>query len=200
MTQKVFVNLHTHERTGSQDSDYSMREMYDAYRRRFDVPVVIGFVAHDDEGESRVPDGKPPTNCIKGTEVTVNRGNDLHIVRFPQFDFSFLAHPRHTFSDREERMKRSREIINTYDLDGVEWYRSGKKQFKGYLPEVWLSNDDAHSPHVVGSGGIFVEVEELSVDSVMGKVRKGDFKLHVNSVGFYNHLRHQVHKTRNMLF
>ena len=79
---KMIVDLHCHEKTGSNDCGYSMNEMYQFFRDYFDTnDVLIGFVGHDS-----LPREKAPRNCIKGVEHTINEENDFHIIEYPNYD------------------------------------------------------------------------------------------------------------------
>lgn len=197
MTKKIVVNLHTHERS-SQDSNYSMNDLYNYYNRYFHLPVFIGFVAHDDEGVGKIPRGEKPELSILGTEYTVNRDNDLHIIDYPEYDFSFLAHPKHTFSS-DNKKEKAEEVIRRYQLDGVEKYRMGRRQYRGALSGSPLANDDAHSPHVIGSSYMVVEVDRIAPGNILEEIKKNRHQLYNDPPSSSQRVGHKMYKAKNMI-
>lgn len=176
MAQKVVVNLHTHEKTASPNSKDSMEQVAEFYRNRSDLPVFIGFVGHD-----KIPKGETPTLAIKGVERSLHEGSKLHVVDFPDHNFSFLAHPELTFV--KNKKKQINRLISLLDLDGVEKYRGGAKQFSGETKGIALANDDAHNMYQVMSSYMTVQVPEtedgtISEEDVMNQVKQGNVTLH----------------------
>jgi len=137
---------------------------------------------------------KTPRNCIKGVEHTINEGNDFHIIEYPNYDFRFLAHPLHTFKGNERKVE---DAICSYDLDGLELYRMGRKQFFKEHSGVYLSNSDAHSKSVVGSS--YIVVDASSQEEAMRKIKRGDYSVKHRRVGVCGVFLHKLHKGFSML-
>lgn len=167
---KVKINLHSHERIGSFDSTTPQIAMTSAYNALgYDA---VGFVGHDDmadvESEQLI--------IFNGIEREVSISPETHIVEFPEIGFSFLAHPERSNYSKEE----IQSIINEYNLDGVEKFSDGVKQYRGEMPAIELSNDDAHNVWQIGTSFMEIEVNDVNRGQIVQAIKRGDIELKNN--------------------
>lgn len=156
------VSLHTHTKN-SHDGSLTEESMREAYG-----PEWITAVTDHDEWSTPTSEGRLP-----GIEHTVDADRYLHIVEveLPDGPFRFLAHPKRPFPT--DTKQQAREVINRYDLDGVEKYNAGVEQYTGRIEEaIELANDDAHNDWQTGTSYM-----KMDCGTVESAIRSGDFKM-----------------------
>lgn len=167
----VRVNLHAHDRVGSRDSLTSAASMEAAYHAR--GYGLIGLVGHNARPGS---DGDTPIARLDGVERGAGNGQaEPHVVEFDDVGFSFLAHPRRTWPTDTRR--RALEFIERHDLDGVEKFSSGTRQYRGEMPVAELANDDAHATLGIGSSYMIVATDTATPEDVVDAIRRGRVEL-----------------------
>ena len=120
---------------------------------------------------------------LRGVEVTFPR---LHLICLEPsvFDMgmlglirssrvSWIAHPGLTGLNPLE----CQEVCEREGLDGVELYNSGIRQFKGGFDGNFYAVDDVHVPSQVMTSWIEMDVDELDRETVLEKLKSGDFGL-----------------------
>ncbi len=120
---------------------------------------------------------------IRGIEVTMSR---LHLICLEPSVFnmgalgligsspvSWIAHPR--LSQFNPLV--CQEICEKLDLDGVELYNSGIRQFKGWFDGHFYAVDDVHIPSQIMTSWVEMDVKRLDKETVLGKLKSGDFVL-----------------------
>lgn len=166
----IKINMHGHERVGSYDSITPSRAMASVYNSM--GYSAVGFVGHDEMANVK------SENLIifNGIEETVSTDPEIHVVRFPEMGFSFLAHPGRTDMDKEEM----EQFIRDNNLDGVEKFSNGVEQFEGDVPAIELANDDAHNILQIGTSFMEVEVNDINRGQIVQALKRGDVELKNN--------------------
>lgn len=168
----VTTVLHVHEREGSHDSRTPAGEMASAYQSMFDTPVAVGFVGHDEEVHVRTPG----VITFSGSEFSKTSGpNGIHVIQFDEPGIRILAHPGRTWPNDTKR--EAKAAIEKYNIDAVEKYTGGRKQYEGHLPVVELNGDDAHSPIGAGRSSLRVDAPRLSKHAIAESLSRGDFDM-----------------------
>lgn len=166
------VNLHAHCSQGSYDALLSARKMIDQY-----ADAGFGAVAITDHDQrTSVPDDDRLIT-LEGIEHTVDAERHTHIVEIPDHDFRILAHP--AFSHPEDPKAAIRELAREYDLDAVEKWNCGARQYRGDLdaPLIEVAGDDAHNPLQVGHTYMEVPDSVSSAGGVISAIRSGRHEL-----------------------
>lgn len=159
------ISLHTHTK---RSHDGSLTE--DSMRKAYGPGWVTAVTDHD-EWSNPVADTRLP-----GIEHTIDAERYLHVVEveFPGGPFRFLAHPKRPFPTNTRT--NAKRVIKKYDLDGVEKFNAGVKQYEGEIRDaVELANDDAHNDWQTGTSYMVVESGDVE-----DAIRRGQFKT-VNS-------------------
>jgi len=161
------IDLHAHDPEASWDSSATRKSMLRGYRRHnFDV---VGFVGHDEMAGVRSDN----LVVLNGIEHTISTKPEIHVVEFPDYGYKFLAHPRRiTKLDTKDVASK---IIQKRNLQGVEKYNNGVKQFSGDLSVPSLANSDAHNPFQIGTSFMLVDSPKTQ-GSVINAVRSGEAK------------------------
>lgn len=163
---KARVSLHVHDSNVSPDSNTPPEKMVEKYKELgFDA---VGFVGHDEESTFESDE----LLILRGIEHTISRSPEVHVVEFPQQNFSFLAHPQRMLSS--DTKGDAMEIIIDMAIDGVEKFNNGFTQFGGSLPVPMLANDDAHNTLQAGSSFMEVNVDKLTRKEIIRAVGRGD--------------------------
>lgn len=161
---KAKVNLHTHDARVSFDSRTPPTVMAKAYERLgYDA---VGFVGHDEMSEFEYSD----IIIINGIEHTVSKVPEIHIVEFPEHNFSFLAHPSRILA--ADTSKIADNIIRDRNLDAVERFNNGLGKYDGKSDVPQLANDDAHNLLQIGSSYMEVEVTEPTEANIMRAIKQ----------------------------
>lgn len=186
---RVPVALHVHERNGSADSRTPAGEMVDAYKQKYGTPLAIGFVGHDHAVRVNHPD----VVTLDGVEHEIRkRPTRLHVVEFLDHDFKYLAHPKTTFPD--DTADGAMRAVERYDLDAVEKYNAGSKQYDGSLGVPEIAGDDSHSPLGVGESMLAVDVDRLTEDAVVDELKAGRVHM-MNDPSRSRGVAHQAEKS-----
>lgn len=191
---QVAVDLHVHEEGASHDALTSAQGMHTAFTQTVEgTPAAVGYVGHD-----QIADQGAGVSGVSftGVEHTISESSpEIHIVEYPDHNFSYLAHPRRV--DSTNPKDRAKTLIEKYGLDGVEKYRTGVRQYDGTIPNVVeLSNSDGHNTHAFPSSYMVVGVDSVGADSVFREIKAGRFEtVSTGSVG----LAHQIGKSFAMV-
>jgi len=121
----------------------------------------VGFVGHNEVSEFDTD----RFIVFNGIEREVSEDPEIHIVEYPEIGFSFLAHPKRI--DFENTKEIASGIVQNGNLDGVEKFSSGRKQYKGSINSLELANDDAHNILQVGTSHMEIEVNEITKGQVV---------------------------------
>lgn len=162
----VAVDLHTHA-AHDRDSRTPAQRMARFMAEEFEF-AMLGIVGHDFRPTAD-PSGVLSTT---GIEHEVRRNPRVHVIEFPDHDVSILAHPKLSHMNREDVW----EFIHENNIDAVEKFTGGRKQFEGTIPVPAVGASDSHSPLLLGTSFVVVDVDEVSVDGVFHAIRAGDFK------------------------
>ena len=171
--RKVAVNLHVHESSASKDASASYNDMVESYREQLEIPFRLGVVGHD-----KLPKVDLRREDIKGIERTIDKSEDLHIINFPRFNFKILAHPRYTWS--ENTKKKAKKAIKEHNVDAVEKFNAGNKQFEGDLPATHVAGDDSHNRFQTGVSFMVIESHNpasLTWEIIFDKIKRGKFEM-----------------------
>lgn len=186
----VAVDLHVHERAVSADSRTPARAMMRAARTHLGEFAMIGFVGHDRRPRVQ-PNG---TLFATGVEHEVRPPpNRLHVIEFPGQDFRILAHPKMTWPEN------TRERVHEYlvehpEIEAVEKWRGGRRQFRGNVPALQIGSSDSHNPLLLGASHLIVETADVSTDGVFEAIRDGRFQAVNRPVGRLTRAAHTVEK------
>ena len=89
---------------------------------------------------------------------------------------SYIAHPSFSGLNPFD----CHMICDKYHLDGVEVYNGGHINFKGDLDGNLYAGDDLHIPRQVLTSWIEMDVDSLDKETVLEKLKVGDYKLFNN--------------------
>lgn len=163
------INLQTHDSVTSFDSFTPSTLMIDRYKKQgFDA---VGFVGHGERAQVTSNE----MIIFNGVEIEVREKPEIHIVKFPDMGFWFLAHPMRDAPDRTP--EDVQDIVDSFNLDGVEKFTNGVEYDVDEVDAVKLANDDAHNVFQVGTSFMEVEVDRINRRQIVAAVKRGDIEL-----------------------
>ncbi len=120
---------------------------------------------------------------LRGVEITTPR---LHVICLEPSDFSpgmsgmirssavsWIAHPGLSCLSPSV----CQEICEREGIGGIELYNSGISQITGYFDGNQYAVDDLHVQSQLRSSWIEMDVKQLDKETVLGKLKSGDFGL-----------------------
>lgn len=193
--EQARVTLHTHERTASGDSETPAATLAEEYARR--GVDFVGFVGHDDR--PHVDFSQLPIEGITGIEHEIQTAPRVHIVEFPEYDFSFLAHPAMTYTDNVG--KNAVETAREHGVDAIEAYSRGEEHLPGDSLQDFalVANDDAHSTHQIGGSYMETIVPRTEPQEIITAVRDGRVELHNPGLSTRRWMAGRLHQGLSMV-
>lgn len=174
-------NLQTHNSRVSYDSTTPPRFMIRRYKQLgFDA---IGFVGHDEMSNFESDD----LIILNGIEKTIRNNPEIHIVEFPEAEFSFLAHPRRI--NKENTKEVAEDIIDKHNLDGVEKFNNGVKQYDGTIDTLELANDDAHNLFQIGTSFMTMDINDINEGQLVQALARSNIPLVRPEIELHNKRR-----------
>lgn len=175
MTKRLKTTLHTHEASASGDSHTPAEVMAAEYADRgFDV---VGFVGHDARPD--IDTDAMPVTAVAGIEREVETDpRRVHILDYPEYDFTALAHPRLSYPASTQT--KTRMAVEAYGVDAVERFNRGRDELGEpvTVDSPLMAGDDAHSTHQVGGSYMVVEARSDDPSDVFEAIKRGRVELH----------------------
>ena len=166
---KAKFTLHTHDNTVSYDSYIPFSVRAKLYKTMgFDA---LGVVGHDNISQYDSDD----LIIINGVEHTVSEDPEIHIVELPEIGFRYLAHPKRV--DGNNTRETAMNIIRERNLDGVEKYNDGSKQYDGSLDTIELASDDAHNLIQTCTSYMKADVDAINRGQIVSAIKTGNFEM-----------------------
>lgn len=196
MERRIRFTLHTHESTASGDSGTPAEALAEEYARRgFDL---VGFVGHDKRPD--IDTDTLPVEAITGIEHEVEtEPRRVHIVSFPEENFSYLAHP--SLSHPEDTLGKAIRTADQYDVDAIEVFNRGNRELPETLPSgmTLVANDDAHNTHQIGGSFMEAAVRDVSAQSAIRAINRGEAQLFNPGYGRLEYAAGRLHQGINLV-
>jgi len=191
-------DLHVHEGSASGDSGTPAAVLAQMYADRgFDL---VGFVGHDRRPDVAEETAHIPIEVVTGIEHEVQTDpRRIHVVDFPTFDFSYLAHP--SLSHPTETLEQALMTAESYDVDAIEVFNRGSRELPPTVLSGWpqVANSDAHNTFQLGASHMTADLHRLTPQSVFDAIRRREVELHNPGLPARDYYTGRLHQGLNLV-